>query len=181
MDIGCSTGEFLEAIEWDGERYGMEISKHARAIAETVGIRFAPSIFDVTNFFDCVVFRGTIQHLDEPFRFMKYANRSLVVGGFIVFLATPNTNSPLYRLKKQLPFTDRRLNFFLPDDVTLPNALHNFGFRTREVRFPYWESPYRRLLVDHLRFALNLVSPKFHPHAFWRSSMEIIAEKVRDL
>ena len=26
MDIGCSTGEFLQAIDWQDERFGMEIS-----------------------------------------------------------------------------------------------------------------------------------------------------------
>ena len=33
MDIGCSTGEFLSAIDWQDERFGMEISEYARAIA----------------------------------------------------------------------------------------------------------------------------------------------------
>ena len=25
-DIGCSTGEFLEFLKWDGSKYGMEIN-----------------------------------------------------------------------------------------------------------------------------------------------------------
>jgi len=179
MDVGCSTGEFLAAIEWPGERYGMEISEYARTIAETTGVQFHPSIFEAQSFFDCVVFRGTIQHIDEPFRFVKYANRSLVEGGFIVFLATPNTNAPLYRLKKRLPFTTPALNFLLPDDITLPNALRNFGFLVREIRYPYWDSPYRSLISDHAKFMLNALTPGFFPHAFWRSSMEIVAEKIR--
>ena len=29
-DIGCSTGEFLRSLKWDGDYYGMEISDAAR-------------------------------------------------------------------------------------------------------------------------------------------------------
>lgn len=39
-DVGCSTGEFLEYINWDGERYGMEISDYAKQKAEEKGIQF---------------------------------------------------------------------------------------------------------------------------------------------
>ena len=34
LDVGCSTGEMLEAYEWIGERYGMEISKEAIELAK---------------------------------------------------------------------------------------------------------------------------------------------------
>jgi SAM-dependent methyltransferase len=177
LDVGCSTGEFLETIRWPGERFGVEISAHARRIAEQAGISFDLNLFNVAEFFDCVVFRGTIQHIDEPFRFIKYANRALRTGGHLFFLATPNQNSPLYRLKKRLPFTTPHLNFYVPDDITLPNALHNLGYDVLELRFPYLGTPYCSPVRDHLRFVRNVFSTRFHPHAFWRSSMEIAAQK----
>ena len=108
MDIGCSTGEFLEAIDWRDERFGMEISQYARSIATETGVRFDRDIFSESDFFDLVIIRGTIQHLDEPFLFLKHAFTALRPGGYLVFLATPNTNSPFYRLKKTLPFIDGR-------------------------------------------------------------------------
>lgn len=177
LDVGCSTGEFLRAIGWQGPMFGMEISPFARAYAEAHGVRFDRDLFNVSSYFDCVVFRGTIQHVDEPFRFMKYAHRALRPGGFLFFLATPNLNSPVYRWKKTLPFLDRARNFYIPDDVNLPNALVNYGFLVREIRFPYRETPYCRLWRDHLRFVRNLFSKRYYPHAFWRSSMEIVAQK----
>src|SRR4029453_4101130 len=106
MDVGCSTGEFLRAIDRQGERYGMEISDYARVLAAENGVRFDRDIFSESDFFDLVIFRGTIQHLDEPFLFLKRAFAALRPGGPVVFLATPNTNSPFYRLKKTLPFID---------------------------------------------------------------------------
>src|SRR4051812_42804007 len=50
LDVGCSTGEFLSAVAWQGERYGMEISEHARAHAERSGMRFDKDIFNTTDF-----------------------------------------------------------------------------------------------------------------------------------
>jgi SAM-dependent methyltransferase len=179
MDIGCSTSEFLEAIGWEDERFGMEISEFARAIAMEKGVRFDRDIFSETDFFDLVIFRGTIQHLDEPFKCMKYSYSALRPGGYVVFLATPNTNSPFYRLKKTLPFIDDPRNFYVPDDVGLQRSLRNFGFVVREVRYPYLGTPYADPLRDHWRFLRNLLSPRrtVIPHAFWRSSMEIVAQK----
>ncbi|HEX2506691.1 MAG TPA: class I SAM-dependent methyltransferase [Miltoncostaeaceae bacterium] len=179
MDVGCSTGEFLQAIDWQGERYGMEISDYARVLAAENGVRFDRDIFSESDFFDLVIFRGTIQHLDEPFLFLKRAFAALRPGGHVVFLATPNTNSPFYRLKKTLPFIDAPRNFYVPDDVGLAQALSNLGFVVRETRHPYLRTPYARPLRDHWRFLRNLVTPRTTviPHAFWRSSMEIVAQK----
>jgi SAM-dependent methyltransferase len=179
MDVGCSTGEFLVAIDWRGERYGMEISQYAQEIAQQNGLKFDRDIFTESDFFDLVIFRGTIQHLDEPFLFIKQAHRALRPGGYVVFLATPNTNSPFYRLKKTLPFIDAPRNFYIPDDIGLRQSLINFGFDVREIRYPYLGTPYASPLRDHWRFLKNLVTPRSTvvPHAFWRSSMEVIAQK----
>ena len=179
MDIGCSTGEFLSAIDWQDERFGMEISEYARAIAVASGVRFDRDIFSESDFFDLVIIRGTIQHLDEPFLFLKHAFTALRPGGYLVFLATPNTNSPFYRLKKTLPFIDAPRNFYIPDDIGLAQTLTNFGFVVRETRYPYLGTPYARPLRDHWRFLRNLLSRRSTviPHAFWRSSMEMVAQK----
>jgi SAM-dependent methyltransferase len=179
MDIGCSTGEFLRAIDWEDERFGMEISEVARGVAVENGVRFDRDIFSESEFFDLVVFRGTIQHLDEPFGFIKHSFTALRPGGYVVFLATPNINSPFYRLKKTLPFLDAPRNFYVPDDISLRQTLANFGFVVREVRYPYLHTPYAQPLRDHWRFLRNLLSPRTTviPHAFWRSSMEMVAQK----
>jgi SAM-dependent methyltransferase len=178
LDVGCSTGEFLEALDWDGERFGMEISDLARAAATARGVRFDLDLFTEGAAFDAVVFRGTIQHLDEPFRFVKQSFRALRPGGFVFFLATPNANSPVYRRTRTLPFLDPPRNFYVPDDINFPNALRNYGFEVVEVRYPYLRSPYRRLVSDHCRYLRNLVRRRNHlPHAFWRSSMEVVARR----
>ena len=71
LDVGCSTGEFLESIGWDlGQAWGMEISDFARQKAQAAGISFDKDIFSEQDFFDLVVLRGTIQYLPSPFEYL---------------------------------------------------------------------------------------------------------------
>ena len=43
-DVGCSTGEFIETINWLGPRYGMEISEYAMEQSRSRGISFEKNI-----------------------------------------------------------------------------------------------------------------------------------------
>ena len=49
-DVGCSTGEFLETINWKGPRFGIEISDYARDIAKKYKIDFTKNILTEKNF-----------------------------------------------------------------------------------------------------------------------------------
>ena len=175
-DVGCSTGEFLNEINWKN-KYGMEINEKALKEAKINGVKFDKNIFTENEFFDIVIFRGTIQHVDEPFRMMKMAYKSLKKNGIIVFLATPNSDSILYRLKLNLPFLVPKLNFYIPGKKSLCNSLVNLGFKIENVEYPYWKTPYRNFLKDHFFFILNLFSKKFYKHPFWGSFMTIVAKK----
>ena len=176
-DVGCSTGEFVNSLRWKGRAYGMETSIYAKKKAKKI-LFFNKDIFNSKNYFDLIIFRGTIHHVDEPFRFIKESHKSLKKGGLICFLATPNTDSPLYKLKQNLPLFDFEKNFYFPGYNDLSNSLKNFGFNIVDYEFPYWNSPYRNIFNDHLKFMFNLLIPgAFFKHAFWKSSMNIIAKK----
>jgi len=178
LDVGCSTGEFIEAIGWNVKNaYGMEISTHARAIAEKKGIKFDRHIFNTEDYFDLIVFRGTIQYLPNPFDYMKAAFVALKNGSHVVFLATPNSNSIYYRLFKTLPFLEEHLNYLIPCDKSLTMNLKNCGFKIIDIDFPYLKSPYSRLISDHLKFLKRLVFRTDDRFAFWRSSMNVLAKK----
>ena len=176
-DVGCGTGEFDREILWADSIYGIEISEHAKEIAIPT-VRFDKDIFSETNFFDLVIFRGTIQHIENPFEMIRAAHRSLKSGGYICFLATPNANSPLYRRKNTLPFIESKYNYWIPSDTTLSNILNNLNFIVQEINFPYWNTPYRRTFYDHFSFLINLFTSKYIDHAFWKSSMNLMAKKL---
>ena len=114
-DVGCATGEFLDAIGWNGPKFGMEINENAKLISQGSGISFKQDILNTKEFFDVVIFRGTIQHLPEPFLYISEAWKSLKKDGLVVFLQTPNANSPVYKLFNTLPVLSPSLNFYIPD------------------------------------------------------------------
>ena len=126
--------------------------------------------------FDVILFRGTIQHLDSPFAVMKKCAALLKRGGLMAFLSTPNTNSICYKLFGEMPMLVPELNFFIPSSTTLKQALTNFGLRVVTIRYPYLETPYARLVRDHLYFGLRCFGVRVD-FAFWRNMMEVYAEK----
>lgn len=176
-DVGCSTGEFLTSIRWAGPKYGMEINQYAITMAKKSGISFQKNIENTENFFDVVVFRGTIQLLPDPFRYIFCAHKALKKGGIIGFLATPNANCIVYKLFNTLPALEPKLNFFMPSDIVLAKILDNCGFNVVEVEKPYLKSPYARPLRDHLLFTASVIGLRKPDFPFWGNMMNLIAVK----
>lgn len=180
LDVGCGLGLFLEKFspaKW--QRHGAEISELAAVEARQRGItvRNFESAYDYpAGYFDVVVFRGTLQLLPTPFAVIQDCVSLLAPGGLMVFLATPNSNSPYYRRFKTLPFLTPHLNFLIPSDIMMRNALQNFGLEVLSIQYPYLDTPYARPFRDHCYFLLSFVGfrSKF---PFWRSMMEIYCRK----
>jgi len=176
LDVGCGLGDFLQLFDpsrW--ERYGIEVSDHARGVAASRGVRCdVPP--EPEEFFDLVVFRGTIQHLDEPVRAVKDAVRRLKPGGHIVFLATPNIGGICYRLFQEHPALSPRYNYMLVSDRILRQILENLGMEVVKFEFPYLGSPYARPGRDLWRFLLRCLGIR-RPFAFWGNMLECYARK----
>lgn len=176
LDVGCSTGEFLEAIQWDGARFGMEVSEYAIEIAKTNGVNFEKDLFSETDYFDLIIFRGTIQHLDRPFEYMQACQKALKPGGFVFFLATPNANSIFYKIWNTLPFLDSERNFFIPSDIVLCDTMRNFGFSRVAIEYPYLSSVYSSPARDHLKFLAKIIGFNVN-FPFWKSMMNVAFQK----
>tara|TARA_Y100000996_G_scaffold167598_1_gene130256 strand:- start:8584 stop:9261 length:678 start_codon:yes stop_codon:yes gene_type:complete len=175
LDIGCGLGEFLELFGKDWNKYGIEISKYASSISEKKNIKMIDFDFDF-NSMDLIIFRGTIQHLDKPLWSIQKCINMLKPNGYMIFLATPNTNSIHYRLFKSLPALDPKRNFILPSDIMLKQILENFGLRVIEIRYPYRNTPYSNIFLDHLNFLLKIIGFDRN-FAFWGNMMECYAKK----
>ncbi|TSC78287.1 MAG: hypothetical protein G01um101433_321 [Parcubacteria group bacterium Gr01-1014_33] len=177
LDVGCGRGEFLSLWGEQWEKFGIELSDHARVIAESRGVttHFDPE----DNFFDAVVFRGTIQHIPDPIMKISECYYWLKPGGSLIFLATPNTHGIVYRLFQDLPFIKEHLNFLLPSDKMLRQILTNFGFSEIIFIYPYWGIPYARPAHDITAFILRLFRLKRKTNfPFWGNSMECFARKA---
>jgi SAM-dependent methyltransferase len=180
LDVGCGLGSFLAEFppeKW--ERYGTDVSETAIEGARSRGItvKDPADAYDYPDgWFDVIVFRGSLQLVPEPFALIRTCIRLLAPGGLLVFLSTPNSNSPYYRRFRTLPFLTPDGNYLIPSDIMVRNALQNFGLEVIEIHYPYLDTPYARPLKDHLLYALSFFGLK-RKFAFWRSAMEIYARK----
>jgi SAM-dependent methyltransferase len=175
VDVGCGLGELLERLpdeRWT--KYGVEVSDHARAICAAKGVSFA--LPEEEGWCDLAVFRGSLQHLDEPVGALHAAYRWLRPGGWLVALATPNAGGPVYRLFQDLPALDAPRNFVVFSDRVLRQCLVNVGFGEPSFHYPYRGTPYASPVQDHLRFAQRMLGIR-RPFAFWRNMMECYAQR----
>ena len=148
LDIGCGTGDFLELFGDNWNKYGIEISEKLKKILREK--RIITNFEFKENFFDIIIFRGTIQHIPDPISKIEKCYYWLKKGGGIVFLATPNTNSLVYKLFNDLPMLAEEFNFLLPSDKMLKQILTNFRFRNIKFYYPYGETPYAKPFRDKL-------------------------------
>ena len=180
LDVGCGIGAFLDEFssnKW--EKYGTDISELAIKESRARGIHvndFNKAYEYPPEFFDVIVFRGSLQLIPTPFSVIEICSRLLVLGGHIIFLSTPNSNSPYYRRFKTLPFLTPHANFLIPSDIMMTNALRNFGLEVKKIRYPYIGGPYANPVRDHVFYILSFFGLK-RKFPFWRSSMEIYAQK----
>jgi SAM-dependent methyltransferase len=176
LDVGCGVGDFLNIFEdsaW--VKYGIDVSPYALQLASQKHvITTLPNQCD--EFFDLIVFRGTLQHLDEPIVMLKRCVRWLKPGGIMVFLATPNIGGPCYRMFEELPMLDPSRNFMLVSDTILRHILENLGLTVLKFHFPYRGTPYARPWRDCIRFGLRCIGVR-RPFAFWKNMMECYAQK----
>lgn len=176
LDIGCGKGDFLSLFGSQWKKYGIEISDFARTEAKKRGIITEFELKD--NFFDIIIFRGTIQHIPDPIHRIGECYYWLKQNGMIVFLATPNINSIYYKIFNTLPMLDEPRNFLLPSDIILKQILINFGFTIKGIEYPYLGTPYARPFRDIFYFFLKFLGiRKDINFSFYRNAIECYAKK----
>ena len=115
--------------------------------------------------------------MPDPFNYISRSYNSLKPGGHLVFLATPNSNSIVYKIFNDLPALDPPRNFFIPSDKTLVNVCKNAGFKLLEVDYPYFNSPYSNIIKDHFTLIISLFSSSKPNFPFWRNMMNVVFKK----
>jgi ubiquinone/menaquinone biosynthesis C-methylase UbiE len=177
LDIGCGVGNFLDIFDDCWERYGIEPSTYARKEAISKGIEIFDNIEAIKSYsMDVVVMRGTFQHINFPMHTLVHATRVLAVGGLLVILATPDTDSLVYKIWGNLPMLDPDRNWILPGSKMLVNIIRRLGYKNIEVLHPYLETPYAKPIIDLSKFIASLFFG-YKKFAFPGNSMEIYAVK----
>jgi len=177
LDIGCGKGEFLSLFPQTWNKFGIDISNFALESAKKKGITTDFELQD--NFFNVIIFRGTIQHIPDPIHRIEDCYYRLKKNGLLVFLATPNTNSIYYRLFRNYSMLEESRNFLLPSDIMLKQILNNFGFEVLKFEYPYINTPYANPVRDFLSFVLKLLRINKNIHfPFYRNLMECYARRI---
>lgn len=177
LDVGCSTGEFLITTDIGNQKYGMEISDYAIKIAKENNINFDKSLFTEKNFFDVIIFRGSIQHIKDPIMYLERAYTALKPGGMLFLLATPNTDSIIYKCFNSLHMLTNETTYLWPSKSMLKNILINLNYKKIVIEEPYLESAYANPIVDFTKFIFQIITRKKYKYAFKGNIINIVARK----
>jgi ubiquinone/menaquinone biosynthesis C-methylase UbiE len=175
LDIGCGIGGFTMQFDDRWTRHGIEPSTYAAGRAEDRGI----ILVDFKNLrdecMDLIIFRGTLQHIDYPMHAIAEAVRALKRDGLLVILATPDTDSIVYKIWGRLPALDAPKNWVLFGHRMLNNILIRHGMKAT-FTYPYLQTPYAKPIKDISKFIASMLFG-WRPFAFWGSMMEVYAHK----
>ena len=174
LDVGCGIGGFLAYFDDRWTKYGIEPSEYA--VKKLQSISLFSDIAEIgSGSMDLVIFRGTLQHINNPIEMLENAERALKPDGLLVILATPNTDGLVYQLFGNLPALDAPRNWIPFGAGMLGNILYRLGFEA-EFHFPYLNSPYASPIRDFVNFGISLVFG-YRKFAFPGNMMEVYAWK----
>jgi 2-polyprenyl-3-methyl-5-hydroxy-6-metoxy-1,4-benzoquinol methylase len=152
LDIGCSRGDFAQALSVSGfEAYGLDISPDACAAARSLlgeGRVFCEPVEQLaprmTGQFAAVTLMDVIEHCCDVVSFLTAIHRLLQPGG-ILFLRTPTLRSPFHflgslsfrlslgRYKKALFKLYHAEHLYFFNEPSMRRLLDDCGFETLEV------------------------------------------------
>jgi 2-polyprenyl-3-methyl-5-hydroxy-6-metoxy-1,4-benzoquinol methylase len=192
LDVGCSTGYFLNAARLDFETHGLELSEWAARFArERLRLDVVNASLDDAAFpaehFDVVTVIDVIEHLTDPKAALQSIHRLLRPEG-LLYLVTPDIESLSARLLRGRWWGLRPAHIYYFSTTTLGRLLNETGFEVeltksygRIFTWGYWlsrlknyPSPVHRLVAAAVRvFDLDR---KFL-YIDTRDSMEVCARR----
>lgn len=167
LDVGCALGFFLAQASEDFDVYGVEISKYAADYARekldlpVINKKFLEAEFE-NEFFDCITFWDTIEHLPDPTANLKKAYNLLKSNGLLV-LSTGDIDSFVSKLMGQrwhLLLPPQHIYYFSQE--TIKKLLTKTGFKVIEIK--YWGKSMS--LTHFLRRLSFLFKNRFFYHLF---------------
>jgi len=144
LDVGCSTGHFLVALkEKVKTRVGLELSKeHADFVKKNLDFKVYREPIEEAEIkegpFDLITCLQTLEHVDDPEKFLKGIIKNLKPGGY-VFLETPNIDDVLlgcYKVPAYSDFYYREPHLWYFSAPTLNKLLDKVGLegKTKTVQ-----------------------------------------------
>ena len=193
LDVGCSGGFFLDVLNDDFEKYGIEIDEKAVEHAKktySFGKNIECSAVENTKYqkenFDLIIMRGVIEHLSNPCNVMEKVSYLLKSNGYFYIAATPNVDSfcaDIYREKWNLFHPIRHLSYF--SVKTISKFLNRYNLKLIDKDFPYLETPYADIEKDHIEILKAYQARKEgnfdkigRSRPFWNNMMNLVFKKL---
>jgi trans-aconitate methyltransferase len=187
LDVGCSTGEFLNILSKFSELhlYGIDTDSDAISIAKTKGkssINFINT--DIINYqtdlkFDCIIFRGSFQFLGHDLKetFKKISKISSKNCKIIIY-SLPNSDSILYYLlKDNWHLFDKFSQTLIFNKRSIMKLCKIYNYKIYEYSYPYLETPYANYLENYENLLQLIKGEKKNSFPFWGNIMQIVLEK----
>lgn len=190
LDVGCNGGFFLNQLDDKWNKTGVEIDPEAARSAKKLLGKKATIINCeleqaglTNNSFDCIVIRGTIEHVPNPTKTLKTIFELLKPNG-IAAINTQNIDSFAAKLYRQ--------NFRLLDPIhhiwnfspkTISQLCEKAGLNVEDVAFNYFNTPYFsikdlvNILTDWTKSSLFGIKPSRVSPSFYGNIMDIYARK----
>ncbi len=164
LDIGCSGGQFLQHFKkagfyCEGVEFGIEASVEAQK-------KFKVHVgeFPVINFekkYDVIVFRGCIEHVDNPRKYLEKAVSLLNPNGVVFITATPNRTSltcELFKNDWNMHYANEHIYHFAVSDFV--KYFKEFGLVSYADNNFYLETPYANIENDLSLVLEKMKNPK---------------------
>lgn len=169
LDVGCGYGFFLQSVRDDFNKIiGVELSKsEAQYARETLGLEvfegYLPEARFAEHSFDAVTMWDVIEHLADPFKYLREINRIMRIGAILV-ISTPNVSSITAQITEaqwRLWAPPEHLYYFNASSLKYALRLNGFKVRIITTYGLDWFNLYTRFFhKPYNRSDLLFTSPK---------------------
>lgn len=189
LDVGCGGGYLLDLLKIDGKKtFGTEIGIDSFNVARKKHKMYFGN-FDrkliIKKKFDLIIFRGVIEHVEDPIGYIKKAQKLLKKNGHVFITATPNLDCIAAKLFKE------RWSLHRPESHILHLSEEHVDkiFKTKSFikvasKSFYLDTPYENFerdlisILNEIKRKKKKIKSKNISPAFFESMMSVIYKKV---
>lgn len=159
LDIGCSSGSFLDAMPDKWKKSGTEVNSAylSKLAQERPGWNVTASLSRFgEQKFDLITLRGVIEHIQNHDELVAFVRRAISPGGYVFVTATPDFSSPaavLYNEMWNQIICPEHVHQFTHASLVL--LLATSGLSPVSISHPYRNSVYANPNADAQLFLRN--------------------------